>query len=241
MTPHETINSAEPGAERKEGPLLRARIDRDLKEGMGPATAFARQLSEDPFWPIGLCIAWALRPDVAEAVELYARHRVGLGVREVDSWREAQATLVRALAGKRIEASGVRPEERLRASIPAQDWIDLRIMQRGPYDEVTGPDGSIAYRDVRIEAAAMRRQWRPETQALKTVRERRGIEKACLSELMERMRKTPSDPVPKIGLKSLFPNVSARAFDRLYSQAVQQSGCLAWSKGGRRPTKTPRA
>ncbi len=91
MTPDETIDSAEPGSEKKEDPLLKALIDRDLEEGMGPATAYARQLSEDPFWPIGLCVAWALRPDVSEAVELYARHRVGLGVREVDGWREAQA------------------------------------------------------------------------------------------------------------------------------------------------------
>jgi transcriptional regulator GlxA family with amidase domain len=84
---------------------------------------------------------------------------------------------------------------------------------------------------------ATSRQWRPETQALKTVRESREVAKACLSALIERMRKTPSDPVPKMELKPLFPGISARAFDRLYSQSVQQSGCLAWSKGGRRSRK----
>ncbi len=84
----------------------------------------------------------------------------------------------------------------------------------------------------------MRHRWRPETQAMKTVRERKAIERACLSALIERMRKSPNDPVPKKELKPQFRGVSARAFERLYSQAVQESGCLAWGKGGRRPSKT---
>ncbi len=78
---------------------------------------------------------------------------------------------------------------------PAQEWIDLSIVQRGQFDEVRRADGSIAYRDVRIEAAEIRREWRPETVAMKTVRERRAIEKACLRALIERMRETPNGPV----------------------------------------------
>ena len=105
-------------------------------------------------------------------------------------------------------------------------------MQRGQFDEVRRADGSIAYRDVRIEAAEIRREWRPETGAMKTVRERRANEKACLRALIERMRATPNDPVPKRQLKPQVPGVSERAFERLYSRAVRESGCLAWSKGG---------
>lgn len=56
MTPDKTIDSAEPGSEKKEGPLLKALIGRDLKEGMGPATAYARQLVRRP-----VLADWALR------------------------------------------------------------------------------------------------------------------------------------------------------------------------------------
>jgi len=231
------IDPEERDPEDRVDPVVKALIERNLEEGRSVATAHARQQLDGPYWPIGLCVAWVLGLDPSTAADLYAEHRLGMELLPLDGWAEARTTLLPALAGGGIEALGVHPEESVWASIPARDWIDLRIMQRGPYDEVRRADGSIAYRDVRIEAATMRRQWRPETQALKTVHERRANEKACLSALIERMRKTPSDPVPKMELKPLFPGISARAFDRLYSQAVQQSGCLAWSKGGRRSRK----
>src|ERR1700733_12529091 len=37
-------------------------------------------------------------------------------------------------------------DDNQRVSIPAHEWIDLRIQQRGPHDEVGRADGSIAYR-----------------------------------------------------------------------------------------------
>jgi len=62
-------------------------------------------------------------------------------------------------------------------------------------------------------------------------------EKDCKTALMERMRASPEDPVTKKKLKPEFPDVSGRAFNRLYSQAVDETGCLAWSERGRRPQK----
>ena len=65
--------------------------------------------------------------------------------------------------------------------------------------------GQIAYRDVQIEAATMRQRWRPDTQAMKTVRERKAIDRACLSALIERMRKSPNDPRPEKGIEAAVP------------------------------------
>ena len=132
---------------------------------------------------------------------------------------------------------GGRPDGGERVSIARHEWIDLRIVQLGPYDEVRRPDGTIAYRDVRSDAAKMQKRWRPETPAMRTVREKKASEKACLAALIVRMTETPNDPVPKRELMLAFPAVSERTFDRLYSQAARDSGCVAWSKGGRRRRK----
>ena len=48
------------GPEGRVDPSVAALIDRDLRERMGPVTAYARQQIESPFWPIGLCVAWLL-------------------------------------------------------------------------------------------------------------------------------------------------------------------------------------
>lgn len=143
MAPDEIDAPREPALGQKED-LLIAQIEWDLKEHMRIPTDYARERSKEPFWPIGLCVAWALRPNVSEAAVLYARHRVGLGIREVNGWREAQATLLRALVEARIEASGVRADDGKRVPVPALEWIDLRIVQRGQFDEVRRQDGSIA-------------------------------------------------------------------------------------------------
>jgi hypothetical protein len=111
-------DSTKPAPEKKEDPL-NALIDQDLLERVGPAIAYARERSEDSSWPIGLCVAWALRQDVSEALVLYARHRVGLGVREVDGWREAKKALRRALVDARIEATCLRPDNGERIPIGA--------------------------------------------------------------------------------------------------------------------------
>jgi hypothetical protein len=59
----------------------------------------------------------------------------------------------------RSEALGVRVADGRRVSIPALEWIDLRIQQRGAYDEVRQADDSLAYRDVKIASAQVRNTW----------------------------------------------------------------------------------
>jgi hypothetical protein len=121
---------------------LNALINQDLLKRMGPAIAWAREKSEAPSWPIWLCVAWALCPIISEPVVLYARHRVGLGVRVVDRWREVQKTLLRALVNGRIGATGVSPAKGERVPMPSLAWIDLQIVRRRQFDDVRRLDGS---------------------------------------------------------------------------------------------------
>jgi hypothetical protein len=229
-------------------PQLKTLIDRDLKKGMKVTKIYALERSKDPFWPIGFCVAYVLGGDPSEAAQLYARHRLGNGVIHVDGWVGARTSLLRALTAGKIEALGVRRDDDQRVLIPAHEWIDLRIQQRGPYDEVGGADGSIAYRDVKVASAGMHAEWpapeaakaeapdkqeseaveRPaETPAMKRARDRHENERACQGALMERMRANPNDPVRKEKLRLEFPKVSGRAFDGLFSQASLETGCVA--------------
>jgi hypothetical protein len=175
--------------------------------------------------------------DAPEVVRLYAQHRLGIGVIPVDGWVGARTSLLRALAAGKIGATGVGHEGSRRVSIPAPEWIDLRIQQRGQFDEVRRADGPIAYRDVRIAAAVMKTEWPAATPATRA-RDKQEGESAFLHAVKERMRADPNDPITKKKLRLELPKVSQRAFDRLYSQAVHETGCPAWSKGGRRRRKT---
>jgi hypothetical protein len=215
-------------------PRIKALIDHDLKEWTGATIVYARRQLQGTYWPIGLCIAWIMSADPDAAVVLYARHRVGTELTSVDGWGEAQMKLVRELEAGQVEALGMRSKRGERIAIARYEWIDLRIVQRGPYDEIRRPDRSLAYRDVRIEAATIRKIWPPEAPAMKTVRKRIANENACRAALVLRMKETPNAPIPKRMLKPQFPDVSKEAFDRLYSEAARESGCAAWSKGGRR-------
>jgi hypothetical protein len=193
-----------------------------------------------------LC-AWE---DPSEAAQLYARHRLGNGVIHVDGWVGARTSLLRALTAGKIEALGVRPDDDQRVLIPAHEWMDLRIQQRGPYDEVGRANGSIAYRDVKVASAGMRAESeapdKQESEAVEPPAETRGRKRAhdqqenddaCLEALKERMRANPSAPVPKKKLRLEFPEVSGRAFHHLFRQAVRETRCFAWSRAGRRSPK----
>jgi len=86
---------------------------------------------------------------------------------------------------------GIRPRDDQRVSILPQEWIDLRIQQRGPYDEVRGRDGLIAYREVKIAAAMMRKEFPAQTAATKRAHEKQERERACLEALKQRMKEKP--------------------------------------------------
>ena len=113
--------------EQKIDPRVKALVDRGLKEGMRSTKLYAVEGSKDPFWPIGFCVAWVLGRDSSKAARLYARHRLGIGVVHVKGWIDARTSLLRALATGKVEALGVREADGRRVSIPALEWIDLRI------------------------------------------------------------------------------------------------------------------
>jgi len=163
-----------PGRGQKIGPRVQALVDRGLKEGMRSTTLYALRRSKDPFWPIGFCVAWVLGRGTSKAVRLYARHRLGIGVVHVKGWVDARTSLLRALAAGKVEALGVREADGRRVSIPALEWIDLRIQQRGPYDEVRRADDSIAYHNVRIASEQMLNAW-PAPEAVKDEAEKPKI------------------------------------------------------------------
>ena len=258
VSPEEVAEPEQFWIEDDEDPYFKGLIIRDLEKGMGAAKKHADKLIGDPIWPIGPCVAWMLGGDPSEAAQLYAGHRLGNGVIHVDGWVGARTSLLRALTAGKIEALGVRRDDDQRVSIPAHEWIDLRIQQRGPYDEVGRADGSIAYRDVKVASAGMRAEWPApeaakaeapqkqesesveppaETPAMKRAHDQQENDDACLEALKERMRANPNDPVPKRRLRLEFPEVSGRVFHHLFRQAVRETRCFAWRKAGRRSPK----
>lgn len=237
MTPDE-VNDPEQDRGDKVDPVIKAQVALGLENAMRSMMIYAQRLSEEPLWPIGLCVAWVLRQDASEVVGLYARHRLGIGVIAVDGWVDARRSLLRGLAAGKIGATGFSHEGGGRASIPAVEWIDLRIQQRGQFDEVRRADSPIAYLDVRIAAAAMKMEWPAATPATNRAHDKQEGESAFLHAAKERMLATPNNPIAKQKLLLELPKVSERAFDRLYSQAARETGCVAWSKAGRRRRKT---
>ena len=190
---------------------------------------------DEPFWPIGLCIAWVRGRGKSKAALFFARRMVFGEARPSKDWADARTMLLRALAGSRVSALGLRSQDEQRVSIRALEWIDLRIEQRGLFDEVRDRDGlMIAYRDVRIAAESMRQEWPAETAAAKRAREKLDAERVCLEALKQRMTEKPNEPVAKKTLVREFPAISGRALDRCYARAARETGAVAWSKAGRR-------
>jgi hypothetical protein len=213
---------------------FQARIDHALVARSGDVSEYARQQVLKPFWPIGLCVAWILKREEGPAAQCFARHRLGTEMRPVEGWREATTTLVNALGDKQIEASGLRNRSGEPAAIAAFEWAYSHLAQRGPYDEIKGRDGAIAYRDVKISAARMRELWPVEKPANNNARDKKEQERLCKEVLALRMRANPDTPTPKSKLRAEFPGVSKRAFDRAYSRAAEESGASAWTAPGRR-------
>ena len=199
---------------------------------------YALEATRNPYWPIGLCISWILTRELDAAAKRYARHRLWTEARSADGWSDALKALVRRLAAGELEAVGLGCGDDQRAPIPALAWLDLRIVQRGPYDEVRRSDGAEAYRDVRLLAQRVCELWPAMTRARESAAAKSKAETQCLEALKRRMQADPDHPIPKKKLKPEYPNLSQRAFERLYSQAARDTGASAWSAPGARP-RTP--
>ncbi len=219
-----------------------ALAEKGLEAILGATREYARRRTRSSYWPVGVCISWLLTRDLDEAVRRYARHQHWGEARADDDWGGARERLIEALKAGQLEAAGLPAEGGERLSIPALDWFDLRIVRRGPYDEIRDRDGEIAFRDVQILAERVRELWPARTQARRAALSRQELEAQFLEALKARMRANPDVPMPKARLWREFEekgpefrNVSKRARDRLFTQAARETGANAWSAPGARP------
>jgi hypothetical protein len=209
-------------------------IETANSDGLRVLIEFGRQAIDDAFWPFSLCVAWILTRDREAAVQRYAEHRCG--VRTESDWRGAQQSITEALLTGAVEAHALDGGslQAVRRTIPPPAWIDLRLKQRGLYDEIWHRGGTLAYRDAQIDARRILQHWPRLDGANAKVADKLSLHAACQAELERLMRASPNDPVPKPKLLPEFPGVKPDAFDRLFSQAVQNTQAHAWSAPGRR-------
>ena len=130
--------------------------------GVRSTIVYACQKADNAFWPIGLCIACVARQDTAGAIKLFARRRVKRSFQSAE-WANARTRLVNGLGAGDVQSRGLLPSGKTHVPIPAVEWMDLQVRQRGPNEDVLHADGSFAYHDVRIAAAQMLRHWPSKT------------------------------------------------------------------------------
>ncbi|MFO1126567.1 MAG: hypothetical protein U1E25_15685 [Methylocystis sp.] len=152
--------------------------------------------------------------DLDEAARRYARHQHWGEARAEDDWGGAREGLIEALKAGQLEAAGLPAEGGRRRSIPALNWFDLRIVQRGTYDEIRDRDGEIGFRDVQIWAERVRELWPARTLARRAALSRQEVEAQFLEALSARMRANRH---------------------RLFTQAAREMGANAWSAPGACP------
>ena len=200
-----------------------ALAERGLKGTLGSTIQYALEATRNPYWPIGLCISWILTRELDAAAKRYARHRLWTEGWSADGWSDTLKALVRRLATGELEAVGLGCGDDQRAPIPALAWLDLRIVQRGPYDEVRRSNGAEAYRDVKLLAQRVCELWPAMTRARESAATKRKAETQCLEALKRRMQADPDHPIPKAKLRPEWPDVSQRTFDRLHGQAARDA------------------
>ena len=102
------------------------------------------------------------RQNTAGAIKLFARRR---GKRSFQSaeWANAKTRLVNGLGAGDVQSRGLLPSGKTHVPIPAVEWMDLQVRQRGPNEDVVHADGSFAYHDVSRAAAQMLGHWPSKT------------------------------------------------------------------------------
>jgi len=103
--------------------------------GVRSTIVYACQKADNPFWPIGLCIAWVARQNTAGAIKLFARRRVKRSFQSAE-WANARTRLVNGLGAGDVQSSGLLPSGKTHVPIPAVEWMDLQVRQRGPNEDV---------------------------------------------------------------------------------------------------------
>ena len=82
-------------------------------------------------------------------------------------------------------------------SLVRLDWLNLRVDQRGPYDEIRNKHNAIAFRDVQILAECVRDLWPAGTSAQCGAASQLDQERQWLQALIIRMQADPDHPLSK--------------------------------------------
>lgn len=211
----------------EEGSVDGAQPAGQTSDGSGAFQLYATQQFAEPYWPLGLCIAWVMERKEERAIATFVERLIGSGSVALECWPECRSALQRGLAGGEVTASGL--QDGVRIEIPPRDWIDLSIRQHGPYEEVWRATSRKDLSVYRIAKKQMLERW-----PVQATTQKDASEKLCLEALKALMMAAPRNPTPKRELIKRFPTVSRRAFDRIFSQASEETECSAWRRGGRR-------
>jgi hypothetical protein len=215
---------------------------------------------KEPYWTLAMALAWIIwrTPDsVRENWNAYRQRNAFLKPVDMhDVWREdanvsgsetpgatlAQKELWTELQNGRIEASGVprfvRGEigvrgESGRMPIPGHEWIDLSPINfhSGEADSIaTATDVEARYDAVRVPRDDVESIWpTQQSSSAASTNCRRWLEKLMRGSPREK----PKSKADFLGeAQSKFTGLSKREFDRVWSEAVKESGAT-WSKSGR--------
>jgi hypothetical protein len=201
-------------------------VDRGLAAGI---PAF-----NEPMWMLGDVARWVVER-TPQAVD-------GLSIDE-EKLPEALTEIHDALLKDQIAAWSATTHEPVPRQLPAATWsiyvfayeekdglLHLRIIRSsGSIDERP-------LRDLRFKSVEVRRHW-PGAELIKPLTTA-AAQTECRRWLSSKMRAAPDRPRPKSQIQTeamqRFPNLSRRAFDRAWRDAISETGAHKWSKAGRR-------
>jgi hypothetical protein len=202
---------------------------------------FVRQAAADfdaAHWPFFLAAAWVAFREQVRAIEAWTEHRLWGQHSPDERLTDAARTLIVRLREGKLVASGIEPGQQERTEISALNWVDLTWERWASANVFTfRHNGEPNYVEVFVPSPTVRKLWKPKGAAEEKMASSIAAENACEAKLIDIMRKNPTTPATKEGLKKQFA-ISARSFDRAYAQAVKKSDCPAWGAAGRR--KSPR-
>lgn len=188
------------------------------------------------FLPLRLVAVWISIREREQALETWCQSATLRRPITLD-WREGLDALLRELIRGKLVAWGYDRLER-RRRIDPDEWPILKSGIIGSSDVLFSSSTRFPeYGRVELRGDDVLRLWPAEPETTRRVRHTCAAEKRVKAELCKLMRNQPTQPIPKAALAALpiFQGVTDRALGRIFTNAVRETGAVAWSKGGRRP------
>lgn len=189
------------------------------------------------FWPIELCIAWALMRSEVGAAEAWLSHRFSSNV-PVEGWAAAAAALVENLRSDALAAEGADAHGERRA-LTAAEWRNLELVRIGAHYRACSAAKVHQFLDIQLRRSDVQKRFPASAAVTQRVSGSIAKERACKVELIKLMTANPNAPISKNQLKKRreFEGLSKRAFERVFVAAALEAQTPAWSKAGRRSQK----